>query len=243
MESSLHTIITQITDLVELRHVSSFSDEDFVADVRTINLLINLCDESGTDRVELRNRLGEMYPEFVRRLKASATIRQRVTLLRGLYDFIYGRSLEEDDRGPALWREFLKMQCRQVAMSWTPQSVDELPDYIWCACKGGAVAELPGAVDRLTAALPSINLPGLVRSVSVIHEVGFHIIDEVYRPIWREAAGTVIAMDPVGLDDDDYLRYCMITDSSDPGELRRRASRSPLMMAEWLASTVSLCAM
>jgi hypothetical protein len=106
----MQKILNEIS-LLAWRDVSyDTCDNDFISTIDAINLQCNISDELGHNCDELRARLSSFYPEFERRILQKSNIQEASNLIMALHSFIYGRSLEEEDRGPQKWRDdLLKM--------------------------------------------------------------------------------------------------------------------------------------
>ena len=66
--------IATLRKRVILSPLTPMTDERFIANIDDINELINLCDDEGLDRTQLRRQLGEFYPELIRRINAQPSV-------------------------------------------------------------------------------------------------------------------------------------------------------------------------
>lgn len=64
MSAKFRQIIAQLYDLATFKADKSMTDDDFIANVEAFNLLINLHDDLGVDRSDLRRRMNNLYPVF-----------------------------------------------------------------------------------------------------------------------------------------------------------------------------------
>lgn len=127
MTAKFKHIIEQLEALVTFKAYKSMTDDDFIANIEAINLLINVHDDLGLDRSDLRRGMGNLYPEFSRRICCKKNIQLALPLIKSLNDFIYGR---EEDRGPERWQNTLTEMCCKVVDAYRKEPLICSHDYL-----------------------------------------------------------------------------------------------------------------
>lgn len=173
------------------------TDERFIANIDDINELINLCDDEGIDRTELRSRLDGFYPELIRRIEAQPSIQQDHALIRCLYRLIFDRGYDDADRGPRLWRDTLTdLTSRLVDDYHRAPSIPSwayLPHLLYISAHRGQLEDIQPEVDRILADLIACDwsllpLDEQLHRISARHAVnGYLIPSPAYEPAWTAA--------------------------------------------------------
>ncbi|MCM1142170.1 MAG: hypothetical protein NC453_26670, partial [Muribaculum sp.] len=84
MTAKFRHIIDELNALVTFKADKSLSDDDFIANVEAVNLLINLHDDLGLDRKGIRRKMANLYPEFSRSIYGKKNIQFAVPLIKTL---------------------------------------------------------------------------------------------------------------------------------------------------------------
>lgn len=189
--------IATLRKRVILSPLTPMTDERFIANIDDINELINLCDDEGLDRTQLRRQLGEFYPELIRRINAQPSVQHAHLLIRSLYRLIYDRGFDEADRGPQLWRDTLVSLTDRLVAAYrhTPliPSWAYLPHLLYISARRGELDHIQPEVDRILADLiacdwSTLPLDEQLHRLSARQAVsGYLIPSPAHEPAWAAA--------------------------------------------------------
>ncbi len=248
MTEKLKHLTDSISGLITFTPDHEMSDSDLTANIRAINLLVNICDELGTDRSALRSDMDVFFAEICRRINSTDNIQNVSHLIKCLFQFIYGRSLSEDDRGPALWRRTLtEMTCRFVD-SYKTKPVADSTEYLWHLLRYAIHCRDRVLFDSLTAEYSSMlksYLPDIdrctdsekIRRTAARKDIcGVINGDDNYA--WHRIFMSVGKMNQSRLSDSDLIILQNVTGTDNLKEMRRRSTNSKEMMVEYLTSSV-----
>lgn len=189
--------IATLRKRIILSPLTPITDERFIANIDDINELINLCDDEGIDRTQLRRQLGEFYPELMRRIEAQHSIQSAHALIRCLYRLIFDRGYDEEDRGPRQWRETLSRLSSQLVDAYRRKpsipSWAYLPHLLYVSALRGELESIQAEVDHILASLIACDWSRLSADeqhhrLSARHAVsGYLIPSPAHEPAWAAA--------------------------------------------------------
>jgi len=131
MNAKFRDIFNTLNALVTFKVDKSMSDDDFIANIDAINLMCNIYDDLGLDCTEIRRDMDKLYSQFSRRVYEKIYIQLAMPLIKALYRYIYGRGVDNADRGPVnRWNTFIEMCCKAVA-AYKAKPIIHSSDYLY----------------------------------------------------------------------------------------------------------------
>ncbi len=242
MTDKVRHIAEQLHGMVRLAVDPSMPDDDFIANIDAINLLCNLYDDLGMDRSAIRREMDKLYPDMQRRIYSKPNIQQAMPLIKSLYRYIYGRGFDEDDRGAACRREALAEMCGEVVKAYAEEPLISSYHYIFalrtivasCGCNDcEEYREYRKIIDGYLEGINAVSLSERVRRVSAYLQ-SRAITEPAAQDKWAEVRRTLYDADLRELDDETFLEWCAISDSTPMNELKKRAGHSLRMKVEYL---------
>lgn len=243
MTAKFKHIIEQLNALVTFKADKSMSDDDFIANIEAINLLINVHDDLGLDRKGIRRKMVNLYPEFSRRIYEKENIQLAIPLIKALNDFIYGR---EGDRGPELWENHLVEMCCKVVDAYRKEPLINSSDYLFALdivsnmtddADNNDLNEYKGIIAGYLEDIDNVSLSEKIKRVEAYERLKLRLVPENWER-WDEIREQLMNESVRRMDDETLLLWCDITDQYPANELKRRSGSSKRMMVEYLRSQV-----
>ncbi|MCM1142956.1 MAG: hypothetical protein NC453_30700 [Muribaculum sp.] len=241
MTAKFKQIIEQLRALVIFKADKSMTDDDFIANIEAINLLINLHDDLGLDRKGIRKRMGNLYPEFSRRIYGKKNIQFAMPLIKALNDFIYGR---EEDLGPQRWRDTLVEMCCKVVDAYRKEPLIASTDYLFAldivCCmneddNNPDIKEYKEIIATYLEDIDSVSLSEKIKRVGAYERAKHLFVSDNWEK-WAEVKALLKHEDYRQLDDESFLIWCDVTDQYPVKELKKRSGNSKIMKVEYLRS-------
>lgn len=236
-------IIEQLNSLVTFKVDKTMTDDDFIANIEAVNLLINLHDDLGLDRKGIRRRMANLYPEFSRRIYGKKNIQLAVPLIKALNEFIYGR---EEDNGPQRWRDTLVEMCCKVVDAYRKEPLISSTDYLFAldiVCRinddddNSDLIEYKEIIVCYLEDIDSVSLSEKIRRVGA-YERSKHLFVSDNWEKWVEIREQLKNENVRLMDDETFLLWYEVTDQYPAMELKKRSGSSKLMMLEYLRSQI-----
>ncbi len=248
MTAKFRHIIDTLNALVAFKVDKSMSDDDFIANIDAINLLCNICDDLGLDRTGIRKKMDALFPQFSRRIYSKANIQFAMPLIKALYRYIYGRSVDNADRGPVNRRNAFIEMCRKTVAAYKAKPMMHSSDYLYALgivsrmrddFDYSASKEYSASVNAYLKDLDNVSNEEKIQRLKAYQDsVGHAASDDCDK--WIETRECLRLIDFKSLDDDIFLIWCDVTDQTPLTELKRRSTHSKRMRVEYLqALTVS----
>ena len=236
-------IIDQLNALITFKVDRSMSDEEFIANIDAINLLCNLYDDLGLDRLNIRRRMSSLYPEFSRRIYGKKDIQFAIPLIKALNRFIYGR---EEDQGPKRWSDSFVEICCKVVDSYRKNPLIDSTDYLFAL---DTVSRIKDDADNddikeykriLSGYLEDIDSVPLVERIKRVraYERSKHLFVSDYWENWAEVREALKETDLSKLDDQTFILWLEIIDIAPIKELKKRSGHSKQMQVEYLQGQI-----
>jgi len=248
MNAKFRDIFNTLNGLVTFKVDKSMSDDDFIANIDAINLMCNIYDDFGLDRTEIRRDMDKFYPHFSRRVYGKTDIQLAMPLIKALYRYIYGRGVDNADRGPANRRSSLIEMCSEAVAAYKAKPMMHSSDYLYalgivsrmkddfdyCASK-----EYSASVNASLKDLDNVSNEEKIRRLKAYQDsVGHAASDNCDK--WIETRECLRLIDFKPLDDDTFLIWCEVTNQTPLAELKRRAKHSKRMQVEYLQALTVL---
>jgi len=248
MNAKLRDIFNTLNAIVTFKVDKSMSDDDFIANIDAINLIYNIYDDFGLDRTEIRRDMDKLYPQFSRRVYGKTDIQLAMPLIKALYRYIYGRGVDNADRGPVNRRySFVEMCCKAVA-AYKAKPIMHSSDYLYAL---GIVSRMRDDFDYCASKEYSASVNSYLKDIDnasteerILRLKAYQ--DSVDRAAsddcdkWIETRECLRLIDFKSIDDDMFLIWCEVTNQASLVELKRRFEHSKRMQVEYLqALTVS----
>lgn len=244
MTAKFKQVIEQLKALVTtFKADKSMTDDDFITNVESINLLINLHDDLGMDRKGLRRRMANLYPEFSRRIYGKKNIQFAVPLIKALNDFIYGR---DEDRGPQRWRDTLIEMCCKVVTEYRKEPLISSTDYLFaldivcCMNDNDNNPDIKEYKSILAICLKDIDSVCLSEKIKRFgaYERAKHLFVSDNWDQLVEVRELLKNENIQSMDDETFLLWCEVTDQYPKTELKKRSGNSKHMKLEYLRSQI-----
>lgn len=244
MTNKFKEIIRQLDALVTFKADKPMTDDDFIANIEAINLLINLHDDLNLDRTILYRRMSRLFPELIERISVKENIQNALPLIKALNDFIYGR---QEDRGREIWQNTLKEMCCKVVDAYHKEPVISSTDYLFALDIVGRmnddddnnsdIKEYKETIASLVEDIDNISVEEKIRRVEAYSRSKHLFVSDNWMK-WAEVREMLKLENVKSLDDESFLMWCNVTDNYPPRELKRRSSNSGQMMVEYLRSQI-----
>lgn len=243
MTAKFRQIIDKLDALVTFKADKSMTDEDFIANIEAVNLLINVHDDLGLDRKRLRRSMCNLYPEFSRRIYGKNDIQFSIPLIKALNDFIFGR---EEDLGPERWRHSLVEMCCKVVESYRKEKLIPSTDYLFALdivsrkdeeFDNSNIKKYKEIIDRYIDDIDQVSLVEKIKRVDAYGRAKHLFVSEDWEK-WAETREILKKADVRQMDDDTFLLWCDVTDQYPLRELKRRCGNSKHIAVEYLRSQI-----
>lgn len=243
MTAKFKQIVDKLNALVTFKDGNSMTDDDFIANVDAINLLYNLYDDLNLDRSDICRKMGDLYPEFARRIYGKENIQHAMPLIKALDSFIYGRG---DDRGPARWREDLAEICCQVVNAYRKEPIIGSTDYLFALdmvsgfdeeSSSSDIKEYKEAIEGYMDDIDKVCLAEKIKRVRA-YQRSKHLFASDAKEKWSEVYESLKTADISQLDDRTFILWRKITDIAPMKELKKRAEHSKQMQVEYLQGLI-----
>ncbi len=220
MTAKFKQVIDSLNSLVTFEADKSMSDDDFIANVDAVNLLCNLYDDLGLDRTEIRKNMGKIYPQFSRRIYGKKDIQLAMPLIKALYRYIYGRGVDNADRGPIGWRKTFEEMCGKVVDAYRRTSLIHSADYLYAldmVCRlnddddNRNTHEYKETIDYYLADIDNVSTTEKVERVNAYNRSHYLFTSKDWEK-WAEIRESLKHEDMRQLNDETFLIWCEITD-------------------------------
>lgn len=242
MTAKFRHIIDTLNALVTFKVDKSMSDDVFIANIDAINLLCNIYDDLGLDRTGIRKKMDALFPQLSRRIYSKGNIQSAMPLIQALHRYIYGRGVDNADRGPVSRRNsFIEMCCKAVA-AYKAKPMMHSSDYLYALgivsrmkddFDYSASKEYSASVNDYLKDLDNVSNEEKIRRLKAYQDsVGHAASDDCDK--WIETRECLRLIDFKPLDDDTFLIWCEVTNQTPLAELKRRSTHSKRMQVEYL---------
>lgn len=243
MTAKFKQIIDQLNAIVTFKADKSMTDEDFIANIEAVNLLINVYDDLGLNRKGLRRRMCNLYPEFSRRIYGKKNIQLAMPLIKALNDFIYGR---EEDFGPERWRHSLVEMCCKVVEAYRQERLIPSSDYLFAldiisreddGHNDSNTKEYKEIINSYLEDFDNVSITEKIQRVDAYERAKHLFISDTWEK-WAEIREELKQADVRQMDDETFLLWCDVTDQYPLHVLKRRCGNSKPLIVEYLRSQV-----
>ncbi len=239
----LSDILNTLNDLVAGKVDRAVSDDDFIAGVDAFNLLCNLYDELRLDRSEIRRRMDGLYPEFSRRIRGRKDIQLSMPLIKALDRYIYGRRVDNADRGPINRRNALVDYCFKAMEAYRKEPMMHSADYLYALLTASRIAdrnineanqEYRNMLNAYVADMDDVTVEEQLRRLWAYDKSRGHVAVDWEK--WMEVRESLKYIDVSEFDDATFLLWCSVAEQRPLKELERRSTNSRRMQVEYLRS-------
>ena len=244
MTAKIRQIIDQLKGLVTYKADKSMSDEDFIANVDAANFLCDLHDDLGLDRSEIRKNLDKLYPQFSRRVKTKEDIQLAIPLIKALERFIYDRTPDNADLGPAYRRKALVEMCEKVVAAYRENPLIHSTDYLYTLrmvtqsrdyVEQSEYKEINDIFASYLEDMDSAPVEERLRRLTAYKKSRSLLRPGNNDPQkWEDIKTSIYDVNADALDDETYVMWCDLTDRMPVKELARRSVHSNRMRVEYL---------
>ncbi len=245
MTAKFKQIIDSLNSLVTYEIDKSMSDDDFIANVEAINVLCNLYDDLGLDRTDIRKNMDKIYPQFSRGIYGKKDIQLAMPLIKALYRYIYGRGVDNADRGPIRWRKFFEGMCGKVVDAYRRNPLIHSSDYLYAIDsvsrmndnESCGIKEYKEVIDSYLEDIDNVSTAEKVERVNA-YNLSHYLFTSKDWEKWAEIRESLKHEDMRQLNDETFLIWCEITDLAPLKELKRRSTHSKRMQVEYLRALI-----
>ncbi len=245
MTAKFKQIIDSLNDLVTFDADRSMSDDDFIANVDAINVLCNLYDDLGLNRTDIRKNMDKIYPQFSRRIYGKKDIQHAMPLIKALYRYIYGRGVDNADRGPIGWRKSFEEMCGKVVDAYRRNPLIHSSDYLYAIDSVSRmndnencdIKEYKEVIDSYLEDIDIVSTTERVKRVNAYNFSHYLFTSKNWKK-WAEILESLKHEDMRQLNDETFLIWCEITDLAPLKELKRRSTHSKRMQVEYLRALI-----
>ncbi len=239
----LSDILNTLNGLVAGKVDRAVSDDDFIAGVDAFNLLCNLYDELGLDRSEIRRRMDGIYPEFLRRIRGRKDIQLSMPLIKALDRYIFGRRVDNADRGPRNRRNALADYCLKAMEAYRKETMMHSADYLYALLTASHIAdrnineaneEYRNMLNAYVADMDDVAVEEQLRRLWAYDKSRGHVAVDWEK--WVEVRESLKYIDVSEFDDATFLLWCSVAGQRPLKELKRRSANSRGMQVEYLRS-------
>ena len=243
MTVKFRQIIDELNAMVTFKADKSMTDDEFIANIEAVNLLINVHDDLSLDRKDLRKRMSNLYPEFSRRIYGKKDIQLAMPLIKALNDFIYGR---EEDFGPERWIHSLVEVCCKVVDSYHKNPMMDSTDYLFALdiasrindnANNNYIQEYKEVISGYLEDIDNVSLAEKINRVRAYERAKHLFVSDNWEK-WAEIREVLKKADVRRMDDETFLLWCYITDQYPSRELKQRSGNSKHMVVEYVRSQV-----
>ena len=243
MTTKLRDILNTLNDLVACNVDRTVPDEDFIANVDAVNLLSNLYDELGLDRSEIRKRMDGLYPEFSRRIRGKKDIQLSMPLIKALERYIYGRRVDNTDRGPRNRRNALVEYCFKDMDAYRKEPQMHSADYLYALLTASHIAdrnindaneEYRNMLNAYVADIDDVPTEEQLRRLWAYDKSRGHVAVDWKK--WVEVRESLKYIDVSDFDDATFLLWCSVARQRPLKELKRRSTNSKHMQVKYLCA-------